>query len=62
MPPLPVLIAIAVPFLILAFLSYLRWLYGDEHFNLDWPGHDLNRADDNRLVKLRLDPEPTDKP
>lgn len=56
---LPVLLAVAIPFLIVALFTYLRWLYGDEHFLLDLPPHELNREDDYRIVKLRLhSPDP----
>ncbi|MBL8214182.1 MAG: hypothetical protein JNK87_25905 [Bryobacterales bacterium] len=51
---LPVVLVVAIPFLVVGLVSYLGWLYGDEHFLLDSPPHELNRADDNRIVKLRL--------
>lgn len=41
---------------------YLRSQYGNELFGLSWPGHDLNRPDDYRLIKLRLqDPPQSEK-
>jgi len=55
----PILICIALPFLILALVSYLRFLFGDELFSLNVPP-ELNRRDDHRLLKLPIN-EPADK-
>jgi hypothetical protein len=52
---LPVLICIAVPVAVLALFGFVRSQYGDEVLGLGWPPHELNRDDDYRLIKMRLE-------
>lgn len=55
----PILLCIAIPLFVLGLFAFLRSQYGDEIFLLEWPGHGLNRDDDHRLIKLRLNaPDP----
>jgi hypothetical protein len=50
-----VVICIVIPVLVLAIIAFMRSHYGDELFGLDWPAHELNRDDDYRLIKIRLE-------
>lgn len=55
-------LCVGVPLFVLGLAVYLRSQYGNELFGLSWPGHDLNRPDDYRLIKLRLqDPPQSEK-
>jgi hypothetical protein len=52
--PIGAVMALAVPIFAIILILYLRYLYGDSVFNLDWPGHNLNDENDTRLLKLNL--------
>lgn len=52
--PLGAVIPVVVPFLAVAVLFYLRYLYGDSVFGLPGFGHDLNDREDTRVLKLNL--------
>ena len=57
-----VLICIAIPLLVVGLIVFVRSLYGDEIFGLGWPPHELNRDDDYRLIKMRLNAGAADHP
>lgn len=50
-----ILLCVAIPVGVVLVVSYIRSQYGDEVFNLGEPPHDLNRDDDYRIIKTRLD-------
>lgn len=50
-----VAICIGIPGLLLGLIAFMRCRYGDEVFSLGWPTHELNRTEDYRLIKMRLE-------
>lgn len=51
-------ICVGVPLFAVGLIAFLRSLYGDEVFDLGSPPQDLNRDDDYRLTKTRLNHPP----
>jgi hypothetical protein len=43
---------------VLGLIAYMRSQYGEEVFGFGLPPHDLNRDDDHRLIKMRLESGP----
>lgn len=51
----PLLLCIACPLLVIGVFVGCVYLYGESAFDLD--RHDLNNAEDHRLIKLKLNHE-----